>query len=296
MDVFGLGQCSLDYVGMIEGFPPADSKCEFSSMVIQGGGPVATALVALARWGRRCFFAGVIGDDRFGGEIRASLAEEGVDTGGLLVRRGEPSQFAFIAAEPSAARRTIFWQRPTGKPPGPGEVDTGRLAAARVFHTDGLFVEAALHAAGIARSRGVPVVVDAGTLRDGMLELAGRADAFIASETFARALAGGDDPLGACRRLAELGPSVVAVTLGAEGYVGLLRGEVLRKPAHRAVVLDTTGCGDVFHGGFIHGLLGGWDAERCLDLGNWAAARVSTRLGGRAGIPSRAELRAAGFE
>ena len=64
-DVFGLGQCSLDYVGRIPAWPHPDTKCEFHDMVIQGGGPVATALVALSRWGLACRFAGVAGDDPF---------------------------------------------------------------------------------------------------------------------------------------------------------------------------------------------------------------------------------------
>ena len=45
-EVYGLGQCSLDYIGLIKSYPPADSKCEFTGLVVQGGGPVATALVA----------------------------------------------------------------------------------------------------------------------------------------------------------------------------------------------------------------------------------------------------------
>ena len=50
-DVFGLGQCALDYLGKIDDYPPADAKCPFTDLVIQGGVPVATALVALSRWG-----------------------------------------------------------------------------------------------------------------------------------------------------------------------------------------------------------------------------------------------------
>ena len=50
----------------------------------------------------------------------------------------------------------------------------------RIMRKD--FMEAALFAAGKARQSGVPVVVDAGTLREGMLDLARRSDCFIASE------------------------------------------------------------------------------------------------------------------
>ena len=53
--VYGLGQCCLDYIGVVDAYPPADAKCEVREMIVQGGGPVATALVALARIGPRRF-------------------------------------------------------------------------------------------------------------------------------------------------------------------------------------------------------------------------------------------------
>ncbi|HON23857.1 MAG TPA: PfkB family carbohydrate kinase [Syntrophales bacterium] len=284
-DVFGLGQCSLDYIGIFDAYPAPDTKHEFQDLIVQGGGPVATAMVALSRWGQRCFFCGVVGDDDLGKRIRASLETEGVDTGGLLIRSGEGSKFAFIIAEPATGRRTILWRRPTGKAIEPGEIDRAMIERSRLFYTDGLFIAASLHAASIARKAGVPVMVDAGTLRDGMLELAALADFFIVSETFSRTLTGEDGPIETCRRLAALGPRLTGVTLGPKGYIALCREEVLQAPAHRVAVVDTTGCGDVFHAGVAYGLLRGWEARRCLDLANWAAACVSTQPGGRSGIP-----------
>ena len=284
-EVYGLGQCSLDYIGKIEKYPPADSKCEFTGLVVQGGGPVATALSALSRWGIRCAFAGVIGDDAFGKQIRASLEAEGIDIRGLLVRKGLESQFAFIAAEPGLGRRTIFWQRPTGPPLSPEELDFDLIRRARVFHTDGLFPEASLAAAKAAREAGVPVIGDAGSLREGMLDLARLSDCFIASSAFARSLLGKDDPVAACWEMAGLGPGLVGVTLGKEGYVALDQGRLIRRPAYPVAAVDTTGCGDVFHAGFMYGLIKGWTMDRSLDWGAWAASRVSLKLGGRAGIP-----------
>ncbi len=294
-EIFGLGQCSLDCIGKVDAYPPPDVKCEFTGMVIQGGGPVATALVALSRWGLSCYFAGLAGDDLFGRLIRESLAEEAVRTDGLVMREGRLSQFAFIAAEPAKGRRTIFWHRPTGAEIRPDEIDAEALRRSRVLHTDGLFMEAALFAARTAREAGIPVVVDAGTLRDGMLELARLSDCFIASETFARALTGGDQPLEACRKLSALGPRVAGVTLGERGYVALAEGRVIQRPAYAVEAVDTTGCGDVFHAGFTYGLARGWTAEKSLDLGAWAAARVSLQMGGRAGIPSRAAMKENGY-
>jgi ribokinase len=291
--VFGLGQCTMDYLGRVEAYPPADVKCEFTDLVVQGGGPVATALTALSRWGLPCYIAGVLGDDAFGPAIAASLCAEGIDTGGLVVRKGQASQFAFIVSEAGRGSRTIFWRRPTGGPLDPADLDCAVLLKSRVLHTDGLFTEAALHACRKARQAGIPVVVDGGTLREGMLDLVPLSDWFVCSEVFSRALAG--DPLETCRILAGLGGRFVGVTLGAKGYVAQVDGRTIVKPAYPAEAVDTTGCGDVFHAGLTYGLVRGWEPEKCLDLGAWAAARVSTEMGGRKGIPACRELAERGF-
>jgi ribokinase len=288
--VYGLGQCCLDYLGKVDRYPPPDVKHEFTDMVIQGGGPVATALVALARWRISCTFVGLLGDDQFGSIIKATLDDEGVNTDGIIVREGYDSQFAFILAEPGVGRRTIFWRRPTGSPPRPDELDYKAIRRAKVFHTDGLFTEASLTAAQIAKGASVQVVVDAGSLREGMLDLARMSDCLIASETFADSLVGKGNPLAACRKLADLGPRVVAVTLGAKGYVAMTGGTIIERPAYRVEAVDTTGCGDVFHAGFVYGLLKRWNVEKSLDFGAWAAAQVSRHLGGRTGIPSIEEI------
>jgi len=295
-EVYGLGQCCLDYIGKVQTYPPPDVKCEFTDMIVQGGGPVATAMVALARWGVSCAFAGVLGDDRFGTIIKESLEVEGIDTSGVLVREGFDSQFAFIVAEPGMGRRTIFWRRPTGPLPDPEEIDYRIVRKARVVHTDGLFPEAALAVCKAAKEAGALVVVDAGTLRAGMLDIARMSDYFLASETFAEAIAGAGKPLDACHGLAELGPSVVGVTLGPKGYVALDRGRIIERPAYAVEAVDTTGCGDVFHAGFIYGLIQKWDVDKSLDFAAWAAAMVSLKLGGRSGIPTPRDLREKGYQ
>lgn len=293
--VYGLGQCSLDYLGKVGTYPLADSKCEFFDMVIQGGGPVATALVALARWGVSCTFAGVLGDDSFGVMIKESLDTEGVDTRGILVRQGFDSQFAFIVAEPGVGRRTIFWRRPTGLSPDPEEIDFGIIRRAKVFHTDGIFVEASVAACKAAKEAGIPIVVDAGSFREGMLDLARVSDYFLASETFAGSFLEDGEPLETCYKLAELGPAVVGVTLGPRGFVALDRGTIIQRPAYPVEAVDTTGCGDVFHGGFIYGLIQEWDVDKSLDFASWAAAMVSLQLGGRTSIPTLAQIKNGGW-
>jgi len=277
-EVLGLGLCTVDRLGIVDALPGGGVKTEISGLEVHCGGPVATALVALARWGRRCAFAGVVGDDPDGARVRTDLEADGVDASMLRVRRGATTAFAFVAIERDSGRRMLFFQRP-----GPGSPEV-RGQDAEVLLTDGRFVEESL----LLAARAGTVVVDAGSMREGTRALmeAG-ADVFVASEAFARELVGGDDPEGACRVMREHGVKIAGVTLGERGYVASFDDTLLQRPAHEVAVLDTTGCGDVFHAGLVEGLLSGWEPERCFDFAAWAAAACATRIGGRTGIPQR---------
>ncbi|MHC4957808.1 MAG: carbohydrate kinase family protein [Planctomycetota bacterium] len=288
VEVFGLGQCSVDRLGFVKAYPAPDEKTEFHGLTTQCGGPVATALVALSRWGRRCAMGGIVGDDAPGIRIRADLVQEGVDATRLLTRTDSLSQYAFIAVEEDSGRRMIFWQRPTGRPPEPIELDP---PPCDVFMSDGIYVETDLACAHAADR----VVVDAGTMRDGTRALLDVADVFVSSESFARAFTGDDDPAGACRKMREHGVKVAGVTLGARGYVALYGDEPVERPAYPVAAVDTTGCGDAFHAGLVEGMLSGWDWLRSFDFAAWVASRCATALGGRAGLPEAQEYVPEGY-
>lgn len=290
MRVVGIGQCSWDYLAEVDSYPVVDSKVEVRDWQEQGGGPVATALVALARFGIPCDFYGIVGDDPEGDKIRRSLLEEGISTAGLLTRMNAASQIAFIAVEGGTASRTIFWRRPTGMPLLPAELQPGFLDSSDFLLLDGLLADASLFAAFEARKRGVPIMLDAGRNRPGMLETAGLCDYVVASEQFALDL-GWDGATGGIHALAAaVGAGVFTVTRGSLGSITWHDGEIITIPAFPVAAVDTTGAGDVFHGGYIFGLLQGMNLADTIRYASAAAAMKCTRIGGRAGIPNHREV------
>ena len=290
--VVGLGQCSLDLLGRVEDFPAVDQKVEISEILTQGGGPVATALVTLARLGVEARFVGRVGDDDTGRRIRAGLEAEGVDCGGLLTDPGATSQFAFIAVD-AAARRTIFWSRGSARPLQSAELPPELLAGARVLHLDGLQAEASLAAASRARKARVPTVLDGGTWREGTRELLPYIDHLVVSDRFARQVTGGGPVAGALDPLLDYGARAVTVTLGAGGSISRdHRGTTFHQPAFAVPATDTTGCGDVFHGGYLFGLLRNWPLAETVRFAAACAALKTRALGGRTAIPTLAEVEA----
>lgn len=290
MTVTGVGQCCWDYLATVENYPPADSKAEVHEWTEQGGGPVATALVALSRLGIRTRFAGVVGDDPLGEQIRTSLVAERVETAGLVTRTGALSQRAFIVIEPGAGSRTIFWQRPTGTPLHPAELPANFLAGSDFLLLDGLMPEVSMALADEARERGVRVMLDAGRVRPGMMALAERSDYVVAGEQFALDLGWDGTENGFAELANRLRYPVFTVTRGALGSLTWSSGELLDVPAFPVEAVDTTGAGDVFHGGYLFGLLNGWPLPRTLSFASALAALTCTRIGGRAGIPALPEV------
>ena len=291
MIVTGIGQCSIDYLALMDAYPAVDTKKEILELHEQGGGPVATALVALARWGVKARFFGMVGDDDAGEKIRRSLAEEGVDVSGLKVRGKGNSQIAFIAIEKETARRTIFWKRPMGRPLSPEELGTDFLEGSMLLLLDGLMRDVSVYAAERAREYGIPIMLDAGRFRPGMMDLIKFSDYVVASEEFARDLGWTPSRETLLRERENLGVKVLSITLGEKGSMTASSdGAYIEVPAFKVAALDTTGAGDVFHGGYIYGLLRGWELKETIIFASAVAAIKCTKIGGRAGIPRLEEV------
>ena len=283
--VVGIGQCSLDILGILERYPPVDSKCHLEEALIQGGGPVATALVTLARLGVNSAFVGRIGGDDFGRRIRQGLTDEGVDCCHLLVDDAESSQFSFIAVERDGGRRTVFCHQGSCQLLSAEEVPFELLRQCRLLHLDGGHPEAALAAAHQARRDGVTTVLDGGSWRAGTEQLLPLIDHAVVSARFAAQLVPDGLPAKVLPLLMDYGCRTATVTVGEAGsYTVAEDGTIFHQPAFVVKAVDTTGCGDVFHGGYLYGLLQQWPLHRTVRFAAACAALKATALGGRTAI------------
>lgn len=291
MHVVGIGQCSLDYLALVDSYPRPDTKKEVIEWYEQSGGPVATALVALSRLGIQCRFFGITGDDDAEKKIRDSLAAENIDTQGLVRRTAEISQLAFIVIDRGTAGRTIFWQRPSGEPLKPEELDDDFLDDSSFLLLDGLMSGVSIYAAAKARERKIPVMLDAGRARPGMLEIARLSDYLVTSEEFAMDLGWSLTQKALQEEKEKLGVKVLTVTQGNLGSITVADNRSFHIPAFHVNALDTTGAGDVFHGGYIYGVLQGWDLRDTVTFASAVSAMKCRKIGGRAGIPTFNEVR-----
>lgn len=304
-DVVGLGVNVINHLFLVPRFPEPDTKIDPLAVTQQGGGVVATALVACARLGLRTKYVGKVGADDPGKLSRKSLEHEGIDVADLVVDSRENTRVTFGLIEQPSGRRTLIRGAPS-RPPGepgsagfpplarlrPEEVPAAAVTCGRVLHLDGYEGPAAVRAARLAREAGIPVSLDAEDATEFQEELFALTDILIIARALGERLTGRRQVPAILERLAQLGPCVIGLTLAADGAVVHHRSATVHVPGFKVDVVDTTGAGDVFHGAFLAGLLWGWPLEAIVRFANAVAALKCRKLGGRAGIPSLAEARA----
>ena len=287
-----MGLAVVDLLGHLPRYPAANSKNRVTDLSIQGGGPAATACAAAARLGEAVAYLGVVGDDDPGRSILGELAGFGVDVSGVVIAAGGRSPLSFVAVGTEDASRTVF--HAPGRLPAldPAAIDWRCLEGAGVLLVDGREPAAQREAVRRAREAGVQVLVDCERLDESTRALVAASDACVASSDVMAELGAG--PEEALAALAALGPAAVVITLGEEGAIGRLgrpaAGAPVRQPAFPALVVDTTGCGDAYHGAFAAGMVRGLDLAGCMELAAATAALKCRAPGGRAGLPDRAEV------
>ncbi len=295
VDIVGIGCSSVDFFAVAPRYPERDTKTEMREFAMQGGGLVGTALAAAARLGAACRYLARVGDDALSRLMVDGLAAEGVDTSRVGVEPGGAAFVAICIVDASEGSRTIFWSGDRAPELRPEHLRREDVTTASFLHVDGFDMDAALLACRWMRDAGGVSVVDAEVHHERMAELMDACDVIIPSEEFACTVTGESDYRDAARALydqqARVRPGkAVIVTAGARGCFAVTPQGEFHQPAFKVDVVDTTGCGDVFHGAFIYARLQGWDWRTSARFAAAVAALKTRRLGGRAGIPTRAEV------
>lgn len=291
IDVLGLGAIAVDDLLYVDHYPAAESKIRVRRRERQCGGQTGTALVAAARFGANCAYAGLLGDDSLSREVVANFAKEGIHTDWAALASDARPAHSTIIVDETALTRTVFAFVEGQLGPAPNSPAASLLRASGVLLIDHHGIAGSLRAAKIARETNRPIVADferpGEPPFDELLEMV---DHLIVSAQFARRVTGVSDLPRAVAAFAGPQRRLVAVTCGAEGYHYWLSGnsdEVVHCPAFQVEVADTTGCGDVFHGVYAAALSQKTPPEECLRKASAAAALKAAQRGGQAGIPSR---------
>ena len=272
--------------------------------------------VGLTRLGLRVGWASRLGDDSLGRYLLAELQKEGVDCSKVQSDPGQRTGFQFKGRVDDGTDPPVEYHRKGSAASlmGPGDVDAAWLQATRHLHATGVFaaisatsLAAAHRSLDVARAAGRSVSFDPNlrptlwsstdTMRTEINRLAAKAHAVLPGLAEGQLLTGHDAPDAIARFYRDAGARLVVIKLGAEGAyyddADAGTGHVAGFPVEK--VVDTVGAGDGFAVGVVSALLEGRSVPDAVRRGSWIGARQVQVPGDSEGLPTLAELQAAGL-
>lgn len=290
-DLVGIGLSVYDSSFLVDRYPEVDTKVDALDAWHGGGGPVATALVMLARWGVRVAYAGRAGDDVRGEALREEFAAAGVDVSYFELDASMTTPHAAIWVEQGTGARTAVLGREHYSQPS--KLPVALIDGAQILHFDGRDPELCAEAARRARKAGTEVSLDVGSPRLNVMTLLELTDHLVVAERFAHAATERTDPSAQLDGLWRAHLSALVITRGERGAVGRDRTDaVVRFGAYEVPTVDTTGAGDLYHAGYLYGALNGWGLARRMQFAAATAALATTALGARGKLPAVSEVEA----
>ena len=297
--ILDFGSINMDLVMSVATLPRPGETVLCEGYVTKPGGKGANQAVAAARAGAKVAMAGAVGDDGFGQVMRATLAEEGIDTA-LVVPSERPTGVAYICVD-AQAENFIAVASGANLAVRADQVPDGRLTPDTLLILQmELPPEQNWALLARARARGCRAILNVAPAAPVPEAALRNLDLLVVNEHEALAIAGGlrldtTSPRAAATALSARLNLTCVVTLGGEGAiaVGAQAGPGLAVPALPIRPVDTTGAGDTFTGVLAAGLDAGLPLEQALRRASTGAALACLALGAQDSMPTAAAIDAA---
>jgi sugar/nucleoside kinase (ribokinase family) len=291
-DILAAGEINPDLVltgDVVPSFGQVEKLVDSATLSI--GSSSAIFACGAARLGLKVGFIGICGDDLFGRFMLDEMIRREVDVAPVIVDAAVPTGMSVILSKQSD--RAILTHVGAMDRLCADQVTDELLARARHLHVASYFLQTALqpglpelfrraHALGLTVS--LDPNWDPSGKWHGFDELLPLVDVFLPNENEALALTGVETVELALARLGREGPTV-AIKMGKRGAIAAHGAETVRSFAPKVKVVDTTGAGDSFDGGFLYGFLHGWNLERALNLGVACGSLSARKAGGTTAQP-----------
>lgn len=310
IDVIALGEILIDFT------PCGVSEAGQVLFERNPGGAPANVLTALSKCGKKTAFIGKVGNDMFGTYLKSVLQENHICTDGLVVDESVFTTLAFVALDANGERSFSFARKPGADTClTKAELRADLIRDSRVFHLGSLSLtaeparSATFEALKIAKDAGCIVSYDPNyraplwknreAAITGMRSVLPYVDVMKLSDEETELLTGEKSPEKAAEILLSQGIRIVVVTLGADGALVCMKDGCKRVMGYKAQLVDTTGAGDSFWGGFINCLLESGkalteitlsDAACFADFGNALASLCVEKRGAIPAMPERVDI------
>jgi len=292
-----LGSSNVDLILKVPRFHEPGETIRGENLVTAFGGKGANQAIASKRLAGKVTFITKLGDDHYGQTYRWYLIKNGLDAKCILTDEQLPTGIALIELNPKGENRIIVSPGANGSL---SKNDLKRLRPSckgvRVFVAQlEIPLETVKMGIRIARDQGAITLLNPSPptrLPSNMLSLI---DFLVPNELEAQVLTGlrgkrKEDVQKMAKRLLDMGPTNVVITLGPKGLFFRNRTEEIWMEAFRVKVVDTTAAGDAFMGALACGLSDNRPIREVLRLANGAGALATTRLGAQPSLPLRKEV------
>lgn len=256
------------------------------------GGKGANQAVASAKLGAEVVMLGAVGEDAFGDQMIAALAEEGVQcdriervrdlaTGVALITRVQGDNFIVLGSGANAAPSAESVRASLDEVARGGDVLLAQLECD---------FDATMEALRDAHDRGMYTVLNPAPARQLPEWVYSCLDMVVVNESECEILTGiyPEDEASAkaaMEKLSSFGVGTVVVTLGERGSVVLSRGKLLSSVPPKVDAVDTTCAGDTYIGALVAGYARGVTIESAIELATKASAMATTKIGAQQSIP-----------
>lgn len=244
-----VGLSTIDVVYRVDRFPTPNSKVAAQSQDVYVGGPATNAAIAFAHLGGKPALASAVGRHALAEVIRRDLQANSIQLADLNPGFEDTPAISSVSVDPSGKRNVISANAIRIQAPA-AEADARLLEGARIVLVDGHSMQACQAWAAAAHAKGVPVVLDGGSWKEGTADLLPNVDIAICSADFTPP--GCKNPDKTVEYLKKRGVKHIAITDGGEPvrFESGSSSGTLRVP--EVEVVDTMGAGDIFHGTFCY--------------------------------------------
>jgi ribokinase len=285
MKAIGIGEIVLDKTILLDGFVTEGSKVVPQKSENSIGGPVASALILLAKLGVDVSLVASVGNDEAGDVLKKRLASEGVKLIPIMQKR---TKVHTVIVNGKNGSRTIIKDNVQQEPIT--KVSQELINSADII----LFDRHEIQAFDFVMQNKKPetkVVVDpSDEVSAKTIKMIQNIDYPILPIEALQKLRRHEGIESNIKAMREIVGKPFIITAGSYGSI-LCDGEDMQFfPAYDLSVVDTLGAGDIFRGAFAFGLLNNWGIEQTIDYANLVAGLQCTKLGNSTAIPSRSEI------
>lgn len=293
MKILCIGQSAYDITLPVSDYPKENKKIKIGNSKIEcGGGACNNAAYLLGLWESDVYLASSIGKDFYGEKIKKELASVNVNTSYFEELDDIETTTSYIIANTSKGTRTIITNKnPLMKFTKRTSIDL----KPDVILVDGNDYELALKT--ILENKDSVSIIDAGSIKEGTIDLCKHVNYVVCSNDFAREYSKIDfsyDDIDSLikvhQKLENDFNNVVVITLESHGCFTKINNEYVIVPSIEVKSVDSTGAGDIFHGAFTYFIANNYDFYEALRLSNIAGALSVEKIGSKNSMPKLEEV------